>query len=80
MSQIAETEFGQIMRATVQENGRKDIFILTCPGCSVRAYLDDDQYHGRVSVDHAADGCTGGYHETHDFADAVERSGGFKDV
>ena len=39
-----------------------------CPGCGTWGNLDDDQWHGRVSVDHAADGCPGGYHETHDFA------------
>lgn len=39
-----------------------------CPGCGAWGSLDDDQWHGRVSVDHAADGCEGGYHETHDFA------------
>jgi hypothetical protein len=37
--------------------------------------MDDDQAHGRISVDHASMGCPGGYHETHDFAAEVERVG-----
>ena len=48
---------------------------LCCPGCGVWADLDDDQLHGRVSVDHSAGsddqglasdaGC--GYHESRDW-------------
>ena len=34
-----------------------------CPNCNVWAYLDDDQYNGRVSVD--CSNCD--YHETHNF-------------
>jgi hypothetical protein len=29
--------------------------LFECPGCKQWAYLDDDQWHGRVSVDHATD-------------------------
>jgi hypothetical protein len=32
--------------------------------------LDDDQLHGRVSIDHASHGCPAGYHETHNFVAA----------
>lgn len=39
-----------------------------CPGCGTWGQLDADQWKGRVSVDHVADGCPGGYHQTHDFA------------
>ena len=35
---------------------------LTCPGCGKVGNLDDDQAHGRVSVQ-----CECGWHETHDF-------------
>lgn len=49
-----------------------DRWLFECPGCQQWAYLDDDQWHGRVSVDHAADGCPGGYHETHDYFAALE--------
>ena len=34
-----------------------------CPGCGINAILDDDQYHGRVSIQ-----CDCGYHETHDLS------------
>jgi hypothetical protein len=71
---VAETEFGKIQRGIRDE---EHVFLLVCPGCGQLGALDDDQYHGRVSVDHATDGCSGGYHETHDFAAAVERAGGF---
>lgn len=33
-----------------------------CPNCDVWAEIDDDQYHGKVSM---LCGC--GYHETHNF-------------
>ncbi len=36
---------------------------LRCPKCGVWAYMDDDQYHGKVSVD--CSNCD--YHETHNF-------------
>lgn len=52
---------------------------LLCPGCSRWGELDDDQLHGRISVDHSgARVHIGGgewvvcdYHETHDFAAAI---------
>lgn len=44
----------------------EDVRQLRCPKCGVWADLDDDQYHGRVSVHHDDPSC--GYHETHDFA------------
>ena len=43
-----------------------------CPGCGTWGNLDNDQWLGVVSVDHAADGCSGGYHETHNFAADLE--------
>lgn len=46
----------------------QEIRQLRCPRCGVWGDLDDDQYHGQVSVYHAEveGGC--GYHETHDFS------------
>lgn len=44
-------------------------FKLRCPACGVWAYLDDDQYHGRVSVDHTP--CP--FHVTVDFSKASLR-------
>lgn len=74
MSVIFDTPYGQIRRwygGTDARGERKAFWILRCPGCGIEGRLDDDQIHGRVSVDHAAQGCPGGYHETHDFAAAV---------
>lgn len=34
---------------------------LRCPKCGVWAYIDDDQFHGRVSLHHDVPGC--GFHE-----------------
>lgn len=50
-----------------------DEWQLQCPGCGQWAYIDDDQYHGRVSVDHTNEGCT--YHETHDFSARLRDTG-----
>jgi hypothetical protein len=72
MAAYSETEFGLVAQMIV---GGDAMLVLVCPGCGQRGYLDDDQAHGRVSVDHAADGCAGGYHETHDFWAAAEAAG-----
>jgi hypothetical protein len=52
------------------------VWQLCCPGCGTWADIDDDQFNGRVSVDHSlplegddAGGC--GYHEVRDFAAEV---------
>jgi hypothetical protein len=39
------------------------VWQLRCPECHGWADLDEDQLHGRVSIDHAPE-C--GFHETHD--------------
>ena len=39
---------------------------LRCPLCGTFADLDDDQYHGRISVECATPGCT--FHESHNFS------------
>lgn len=45
-------------------------WLLCCPGCGEWGEVDDDQFHGRVSIDHTGQGprhdC--GFHETHDIA------------
>lgn len=45
---------------------------LRCPACSKWGDIDDDQLHGRVSVDHSDARTASGkpciYHETHDFS------------
>lgn len=58
-------------RATQGKGGVRE-WVFECPGCGTWAYLDNDQWLGLVSVDHAADGCTGGYHETHNYAADLE--------
>jgi len=39
-----------------------------CPDCGIWGELDDDQYHGRVSML-----CECGYHETHKFQTSVNK-------
>lgn len=39
---------------------------LCCPRCVTWADLDDDQVHGRVSIECVTPGCT--FHETHDLS------------
>lgn len=77
MSFIANTRVGVIRRGV--RDGR-EVHLFECPGCKQWSTLDDDQWHGRVSVDHASMGCPGGYHEIHDFAAAVAVCGGFRAV
>ena len=55
--------FGLVRR--VRRDGQV-VHKLKCPDCGKWADLDDDQYHGRVSVDHSNEQC--GYHETFDFS------------
>lgn len=40
------------------------VWQLRCPRCHQWADIDDDQMHGRVSIDHTDTGCS--FHETHD--------------
>lgn len=63
------TELGRF-RAVVRDG--QPSWLFECPGCGTWATLDNDQWLGQVSVDHAADGCSGGYHETHNYAAALE--------
>lgn len=69
MSRIVETPLGRF-RAVIRDGVAGWLF--ECPGCGTWAELDDDQWAGRISVDHAADGCKGGYHETHDYRAALD--------
>lgn len=54
---------------SIVSDGRP-IWQLECPGCGRWGEIDDDQLHGRVSVDHTDAGCT--FHETHDFWNRAE--------
>lgn len=74
MSRIVETTLGRFRKGGGPDAHFRDRWLFECPGCGTWAYLDDDQWHGRVSVDHAGDGCAGGYHETHDYFRELERA------
>ncbi len=39
-------------------------WFVVCPGCDLKGKIDDDQFHGRVSID--CPECP--YHETHDLS------------
>lgn len=71
MSRIVTTDIGRFR--AVNRDGVLD-WLFECPGCRMWVSLDADQWTGRVSVDHAADGCPGGYHETHDYQAALRAS------
>ena len=55
------------MRETVETKksilDEKEITKLKCPGCGQWGSIDDDQYHGRISI-----WCECGFHETLDIA------------
>ena len=38
------------------------VIVFKCPNCGEQGDIDDDQYHGRISIHHAVKGC--GFHET----------------
>lgn len=68
MSSIVQTSLGRLR--LVNSDGQPN-WLLECPGCGQWGGLDDDQLHGRVSVDHDSQGCAGHYHETHDYCAAI---------
>lgn len=65
MSQIVTTQFGRFNH--VSEGDGRTSWLWECPGCKGWCRLSERQWNGEVSVDHASDGCPGGYHETHRF-------------
>src|SRR6059036_1124113 len=65
MSEIVTTSVGRFRRVNTGQP-EHDAWLWECP-CGQWAYLDEDQWAGHVSVDHAADGCPKNYHETHNF-------------
>jgi hypothetical protein len=66
MSEIVTTKVGRFRRVNTGDPAHPDAWLFECP-CGQWAYLDEDQWAGRVSVDHASDGCPNGYHETHNY-------------
>ena len=70
MSRIVTTKLGRFRSVSVTmqtpANGHSNAWLFECQ-CGQWAYLDEDQWAGRVSVDHASDGCPNGYHESHNY-------------
>jgi hypothetical protein len=64
MSEIVTSSDGRFRRVT---DGKTKWWLWECPGCKQWCSLSEKQWAGQVSVDHASDGCPGGYHETHNF-------------
>jgi hypothetical protein len=65
------TQFGTLRRGKADG---QTYYSLQCPCCKRFGTLDDDQLHGRISVDHSGEPYEGGictYHETHDFYAAI---------
>lgn len=65
MSQIVTTKLGRF-RCVNTGQPEHNAWLFECP-CGQWAYLDEDQWAGRVSVDHASEGCPKNYHETHNY-------------
>lgn len=68
----------QDMRFTTEDVRRVSLDgVLTykarCPLCGTWGYIDDDQFHGRVSMECGEKGCT--FHETHDLSAVVYPTG-----
>lgn len=56
----------------VTRDGRR-VFQLRCPSCLTWEDLDDDQLHGRVSIECDVEGCS--FHETANLAPAFAAAG-----
>lgn len=44
----------------------KTVYRAICPECNRERIMDEDQFHGRVSIE-----CDCGYHETHDLSNGA---------
>ena len=67
MSRIVETSIGRFRQVS---DGTKTWFLWEC-ACGSWCSLSEDQWAGRVSVDHDSQGCPAHYHQTHDFGKAL---------
>lgn len=63
---------GDLARYRAVQSGGERGWLWECPGCDAWCQLTNEQWLGLVSVDHAHDGCSGKYHETHSFAGDLE--------
>lgn len=67
---VNPTPLGRI-RHTISDG--VPIWKLQCPGCGSWGEIDDDQLHGRVSVDHTDPSIACTFHETRDWWNTAER-------
>jgi hypothetical protein len=51
-------------RLKTVRRGDEIVWQFRCPECHRWGDIDDDQLHGRVSIDHTDTGCS--FHQTHD--------------
>ena len=63
---------GDLANYRAVQRGGQPGWLVECPGCGTWLTLRNDMWLGQISVDHAADGCSGGYHETHNYAADLE--------
>lgn len=57
-----------LLRAGVRGATAESFPLFRCPGCGTTGDIDDDQFHGRVSIECPTPGC--GYHDTRDWSAA----------
>jgi len=62
---IVTTELGRFRRVNTGTD-YPNAWTFECPKCGVWAYMDEDQWMGRVSVEHDC-----GYHETHHYMERL---------
>ena len=65
MSQIVTTDLGRFRRVSNKAGDKWWLF--ECPRCQSWLTLSEDQWAGKVSVNHDAHGCPGHYHETQNY-------------
>lgn len=63
---------GFFLRTVIRDG--EEVWQLRCPGCEMWADVDEDQFYGRVSVEHVE--C--GYHDTHDWSQELRRPRPFR--
>ena len=57
---VSKWKAGEVVEYEVLKIGHKVLF--KCPRCGKKGFIDDDQLHGRVSIDCTPTGCS--FHET----------------
>jgi hypothetical protein len=67
MSLFVTTEYGRFDKASGTPAG----WLFECPGCGEWLPLTTRMMGGSESVNHASQGCPGGYHQTHPYGPAL---------